>query len=251
MRAPLLILCGLLVTGAAQADKDVDVDVDYDGEDIVLRSEQGSLPAAGIEQLYLESDVGEVVLTAADTDVITWQLDIILGDNRDTPSQYQRDLAASAQLSAVREDEQAQLTVVWPKGAKLGDDIHERWTIAVPARLAARVDMEIGSLSIEGLTGGIEADLGIGELAITVPGGSVYAELGIGEIKINSATTNLGEVDLDADIGEVRFEGHADAPAPGYSFPVGQELHFDAGGEEDIQANANIGEVSVQITTVE
>lgn len=245
MRNAIILIGMLLTAGAVQADVDAD-----DNDDVVLRSEQGSLPAAGIEQLYLESGVGEVVLTAADTDAITWQLDIILGDNHDTPSQNQRDLAASAQLSAVREDEQARLTVAWPRGTKLGDDIHERWTISVPARLAAQVDMEIGGLYIEGLAGGVEADLGIGELEITVPGGSVHANMGIGEVKIISASKDLGEVSLDVDIGEVRFDGDADAPQPGYDFPIGQDLHFDAGGEDDIQINSNIGEISVEITAI-
>lgn len=250
MRTLPLILGGLLVTGIAQADADVNVDVDYESDDIVLRSEQGSLPATGIEQLYLESEVGEIILTAADTDTITWQLEIVANDNHGAPSQKERERVTKAKLSAKSMDEQARLTFVWPRGAKRSDDIHERWTITVPSQLAARVDMEIGKLSIEGLAGGIEADLGIGELRITVPGGDVYAEMGIGDVQITSSTTDLGEVDLDADIGEVRFEGHADAPASDYAFPIGQELHFDAGGEDDVQVNANIGQIVVEITAV-
>lgn len=251
MHTRLLILCGLLVAGAAQADTDVNVDVDYDADDIVLRSEQGSMPAAGIEQLYLESEVGEITLTATDTDIITWRLEIVANDNHGTPGRQEREWAADAELSAVRADKQARLTFVWPGGAKHSEDLHERWTITVPVRLAASIDMEIGELSIEGLAGGIEADLGVGELSITVPGGDVYAEMGIGDVQIASGTADLGEVDLNVNVGEVRFEGYADAPAPDYAFPVGQELHFDADGEDDIQVNANIGNIAVAITTVE
>lgn len=245
MHKLLPMVCALLVAGAVQAD--TDVNIEHDDDVIVLRNEQGSLPAEGVERLYLESEIGEVKLTATDTDTITWQLEIVVNDDRGAPSQAQRELTANARLSAVRDGEQARLTVIWPRGTELDDDLHERWTISVPARLAAKVDMEIGSLSIEGLAGGIQADLGIGELSITVPGGSVRADLGIGEVDITNGTANLGEVDLDVDIGEVRFDGYADAPQPGYDFPVGQDLHFAAGGEDDIQVNANIGEISVEI----
>src|SRR5690606_34706055 len=136
MHTRLLILCGLLVAGAAQADTDVNVDVDYDADDIVLRSEQGSMPAAGIEQLYLESEVGEITLTATDTDIITWRLEIVANDNHGTPGRQEREWAADAELSAVRADKQARLTFVWPGGAKHSEDLHERWTITVPVRLA-------------------------------------------------------------------------------------------------------------------
>ncbi len=250
MRTPLFILCGLLLTGAVQADTDIKVDMDAHADDIVLRSEQGDMPAAGIEQLYLESEVGKIMLTAADTDTIAWQLEIVANNNHSTVSQKQREQAANAELSAERLDDQARLTFVWPRGVKRDKNIHERWTITVPARLAAKVDLHIGELGITGLAGGVEVDLDIGELTITVPRGDVYAEVGIGDANIINGTTDLGEVDLDVDIGAVRFDGYADAPQADYAFPVGQELHFDADGEDDIQVNSNIGNVAVEIIAI-
>lgn len=239
----------LLVTGVVQAD--VKVNAEHDDDAIVLRSEQGSLPATGIEQLYLQSDVGEVTLTAADTDTITWQLAIVVDDNHNAANQQQRAWAAEAELRTGSEGKQARLQLNWPKGTDLDDNLHERWSVIVPIRLAAKVEMDIGALEINGVAGGVEADLDIGELTIAVPHGDVYANVGIGAITITSATSALGDVDLDVDIGEVQLDGYSDAPQPGYDFPVGQDLHFTAGGADDIQADLNIGEVAVTITTDE
>src|SRR5690606_8191256 len=117
------------------------------------------------------------------------------------------------------------------------------WEVRMPASLALKADLNIGAMKIAGVGAGVVADLNIGDLDITVPGGDVDAELNIGSITIRNATRSPGSIELGTTIGEATLQIDG-KPAGKLSGWLGAKAVHEEGGDDDISASVNIGEVA-------
>lgn len=228
----LLMLAALLSTTAVAEDtREFSLDV----------------PAADIDRLELEANVGEVDIRAADVDVIEVRARLEPGDDDwfDSADSLAKRLAA-AKLEHEIDDEVLRLRLDYDDSRRGDEDLEERWEIRVPARLALDVDLNVGQATLEGVSGGVEAELNVGELEIDVPGGGIDAEVNVGELDIRSATKTPGEFDLESNIGDARLtvDGRDVGTTEGW---LGRGISHDAGGDDDVVARVNVGEVRVDI----
>lgn len=127
------------------------------------------------------------------------------------------------------------------------DRLHERWTLVIPARLAVALELEVGDAVVSGPIGGVEARVSVGTLRVDSPAGDVDARIEVGDVTIQTKATEVGDVTVDADVGDADLwvDGsridHDDAPGPG-----GRVALRGHGGVR-IRATASVGDATVRI----
>lgn len=205
------------------------------------------VPAGDIEQLELEANVGEVEIVGADIDIV--EVRVRLEPNEDdwfgSPADLEQRLK-EARLDHELSGDTLSLELEYDESGVDGNDLEEHWEIRVPATLASIVELNVGSMRIEGTGGGVEAEVNVGELDIEVSGGDIDGEVNVGELTITSATESPGEFDLETNVGEavLRIDGERAGNTSGW---LGNSVRHDAGGEDDVIARTNVGEIRVEI----
>jgi len=205
------------------------------------------VPAKEIRRLELDANVGQVEITAADIDVIEIRVELEPDDD-DWFGSSER-LKARLEAAELRHDVSRgvlglELKYENPRGGD--NDLEERWEIRLPAGIALDTELNVGSMHIEGMSAGVEAEVNVGELDIDVLGGDIDAQVNVGEVGIHTATGTPGEFDLESNIGDVqlRIDGKSVGRSDGW---LGKSLTHQAGGDDDVRARVNVGEVRVEV----
>jgi hypothetical protein len=138
---------------------------------------EASFAAGGV--VILDANVGDVRVMPAKED---GQLRLVI-----TPRQ--QDDAAEAP-HWVREfavnGSQAKIILKMPKHGNHNFDV----TLYVPKHSDLRLNLDVGDLTIEGITGNTDAELGIGDLHVTVPDPHAYRAIAM--------SVHIGDVDASA-----------------------------------------------------
>jgi len=230
----LIVASALLVPGIADA---------------ASRVIEGATDAKPLKSLRLEAHVGEVEVQAGDGDRITWRL--TLEPDGDDGWFSRRDDAQraveGAEVRATAAGDAWQLELDLPRGIDF-DDVEEHWEVTVPRRFAVEIDANVGRVEVVGVAGGVEAELNVGELRVEVPSGDVSVRANVGEVRVVSATKSPGEVRLSANIGDTDLRISGKTTKSGSSFGLGSmAVSSSSGGEDDITAKVNVGDVGVRI----
>lgn len=206
-----------------------------------------NIPAAGLELFELDAKVGEIEITAADIDHV--ELHVTLEpDDEDWfgSSERLKKRLESAELEHAVNGKVLRARLDYDESDSGDDDLEEHWEIRLPAALALETVLNVGSLRVEGTRGGVSAEVNVGELTIDVLAGEIDARVNVGEIDIRTRTASAGEIALETNIGDtrLRIDGKSAGSTQGW---LGKNLTHDSGGDDDIEARVNVGEVSVQV----
>lgn len=205
------------------------------------------VPAGEMRLLELEANVGQVEIVAADIDVIEVRARLEPDDDSwFGSSERVKERLEEAEL--VHDARNGVLRVKLEYDNPRGDDndLEERWEIRLPAAIALNVELNVGSMHIEGTNADVEAEVNVGELDVDVAGGNVDAEVNVGELVIHTATDSPGEFDLETNIGEVRLRIDGKSAGSGDGW-LGKSIEHQAGGDDDVFARVNVGEVRVDV----
>jgi hypothetical protein len=211
------------------------------------RTLSGERPAADIKALRLDARVGEVRVRVGDDDTVAWK--VTLEAERGGWFSSLKDARKAIAQAAVEEQVSGTrllLATRFPSGTD-EDEIREHWEVSVPARFAVDIDMAVGELRIEGVAGGVDADLAVGEMRIDVPAGRIRADVSVGEILIDTATPSPGDIELDANVGDVNLLLKGYQVPDERDFGPGAEIDLERDGADDIEASVNVGDVRVKI----
>lgn len=205
------------------------------------------VPAGDLVRLELQAKVGEVRLLASETDKITVRVTLEPGKDGwfGRSGQFEERLAA-AKLVHDTGAGALRVSLDYDRSRLSDDDLNEKWEIRVPERLSVRSLLNVGAMEVRGIGGGLEAEVNVGQLEIDVPRGSVDARVNVGEVSIRNATSSPGRFDLDVNIGEanLRIDGREAGELSGW---IGKSVTHSAGGNDDVRARANVGEIKVTI----
>jgi hypothetical protein len=215
--------------------------------------------ATGLERLALTGGDGRAWITVHDAEVV--RVNVVVGPRRRglgdlgerikhwfLTSRYETDDELVAALTLKSEKSGVVLALDLDPGARTRHErIEERWTIALPARLALDLDLNAADVSVRGTTGGVHAELNVGTLEVEVPQGSVDAEVNVGDIKVRTASTDVGLAVAEANVGDTYLSvdrlrvDHDDPPGPG------SEVHLHGRGRDEIRAVVNVGDASIAV----
>lgn len=226
-----IIIAMLAVSPVALADEDREIAREW--------------PRGELKVIDIEANVGSVNITGADRDNIELKLKIEPDDDGwGSSSERVMEIIREAEL-----DENVSgdtLVLDLRTRARGDDDIEEHWELQVPADMMGIVELNVGEANIKGIGGGVEAEVNVGELTIDVLRGDIEAEVNVGDLEIRSASDSPGDFDLEVNVGDVDLDidGKGVGMERGW---LGGGIEHDAGGDDDVTAQVNVGDLRVDI----
>lgn len=233
MKIALAIILSLycLAAGAAEA--------------VTLR---GEMPAAGLERLEIDAHVGEARITTGDDDVVRWEIVLEPSDGFSwfTNTKHRMEKIGQIELKSTRRDDKVELELDYPSGLDY-DDVEENWRIQVPARFAVDADMNVGALTLEGMSGGVKAALNVGELTIETPAGALDAQVNVGDLRAASASDSVGNIHMEANVGDANLKLKGERVDATRGFGPGASISVQREGRDNMNLEVNVGEVGLEI----
>ncbi len=205
-----------------------------------------SFSADGIDVISINAGVGSVKLRAGDGDEITVLVSVEPDDGW-FGGPDREDLEKITLKSASKKGKLS-LGLDFPRGLD-EDDIEEHWEIEIPARLQAKVRIGVGRISIEGVAGGVNAHAGVGDVRIDVPGGDVRAHASVGNVRVKSATKSAGNIEMDADVGNVSLKLDGKNYQAERGWGPGASLELEGSGTDEFDVSADVGNAQLTISS--
>ncbi len=226
-----------------------------------------TVSAAGLTSIKFDTKVGNIHITAANTDTVSIKATAVPSDHMHfifdwTIGPSANELPAGLHLVARREGTQLVISLATGAGstaaAASADNGHDtmninidghsnwktNWTLTLPARLALDLTVGVGKAEVVGLAGGLRANIGVGKLDLQLPQGPVDASVGVGNIKTAITSADYGKVNLTAGVGRIEFDINGRTNGTGY------EKHFTSAkqqvngpGKTDYTLKAGVGHV--------
>ena len=201
----------------------------------------GSTAASGHTSIEVRGNVGSITVTAASVQEVRVSVRVkgktqwrFFGSVTGDPNQVQ-----------LRQDRHGNALEI----SLFGDrrNLEEDWQIEVPESVAARLDLDVGRIRVNGIRGGCDARTNVGHIDISVPQGSISATSSVGDIRVSTATSSYGDVDTRTNVGHLRLDrdGHAmdHRRAPG----AGDSFKLRGAGRDRIRAHTDVGAVELKI----
>jgi hypothetical protein len=212
-KSVFLLLIGTALVGAALAAGNPE------------RKLQGSWKSAELGAFRFDISVAELEVRAGASDQVEVEIFAVCDSNRE-------DCAKALEKLALSERRRGTVLVVeldgYPKWGK--DRFQVEAIVSLPARLDFELDMGVGEVTIEGLTGNLDL------------------EVGVGEVTLDSQSAHVRSVNLDVGVGDAEIYGSAKHIEGRRSFLVGSEVYWAEGkGDKRIKVDVGVGEATVRL----
>lgn len=216
------------------------------------RTLKADLASAGLNSVALDVGVGELHVTASGDDKLHVQVTL-----RRKQREFMwffhwmaggtSDEIAAAAIQQKTSGDHLTLSLDYPHSSG-GDDMKQEWDVQLPARLKLDTVMEVGDLSVEGVSGGVSARLNVGEVSIDIPKGAIDASVDVGEIRAKTATGQHGRIQLATNIGDAVLIMQGSESGYHDHGGLGSRVSLDGTGPDSMQLKVNIGDVSLHVT---
>lgn len=179
-------------------------------EDFTPLVREASFAAGGV--VILDANVGDVQVKPAEDGKLRLVITSHKEEDAAAAPHWVREFAVNGS--------QAKIALEMPKHGDHNFDV----TLFVPKRSDLRLNLEVGDLSIEGITGNTDAELGIGDLHMRVPDPHAYRAVAM--------SVHIGDVDASA----------FNLEPSGF---LGKSVHHDfSSGSYRLKLHTGIGDVS-------
>lgn len=207
---------------------------------VEIRTLDAEIDAGALTAVKLEAKVGDVIVAAAEGDVV--RIEATLSPRRGG--------FFSSLKTAEKEVREADL-VATVSGSVLtihvtGDDdrhFEEDWALVLPPNLMFELELGVGEVSITGVRGGIELEIGVGNVELVLPNGPIDLEVGVGNIVARAPVGEFGTVEASSGVGSATIEVDG-ARITGQGF-VGHSAEWEGDGRYDIEAATGVGDVRI------
>lgn len=218
------------------------------------RTLSADIPAGGINTLTITAGVGELRVTPSADDAVHVSVRLEQKSREFLWFFHWQSNATTRAIQSAKIVEQRvndQLTLSLGTTDKLDtNQVKQHWVLQIPARLALAIDMKVGQVNVNGIAGGVRADLNVGEIDLDTPHGPLNASVNVGQISANSASTQLGVIDLSSDIGEAAlFRDGKPVRSVGRHTGLGRRIHLDGSGPDSMRLSVNVGEVDLRLNS--
>ncbi len=189
---------------------------------------------------------GRLRLIGSQREDISVVVQLVLANEGHGESRLLSDAVAGAALARHTRDGGVFLQINYPAQFSPGQII-ERWTVLVPERLSAEIEMSAGQLRVVDVGGGVDAQLGFGDIDISVPGGPVRGAVSNGNIRVFSASDQLGNVRLSALRGRSLLRIGDDLVRPAPARGPASHVSYTGAGVDNFWLHAQMGNISMQV----
>jgi len=227
-----LLLAAFCVPSAVRAD-----DRDF-------RTISKNFPAASLQGFRVEARVGDVRVRATNTNEISLKLELearreggwLLGSKGD-PRDVELDESTGG--STLR------LSL---RGNRKG--LNERWTLTVPAKLAAEIKVDVGDVEARDIAGGAHITVNVGNIELDIPHGEIDAKVNVGDIKARTATDAYDDVRLESNVGDadLRVGSQRINSNNKRRYGPGEDVRWSGTGRDRIRMEVNVGDASLVIS---
>lgn len=190
-----------------------------------VRTIRQTFPVTGIERLALDLSVGEARILGEERGDIQAVFELRCKPKRKRCADRARDVTLEGSTRSGR-------LALELRGfhGRARRDLTFSGVVRIPAGIALGIDMGVGELTIEGLTGDVDAELGVGEMNLRLP---------FDAIRSVSLAAGIGETSLHLPVGRHTSER---------SHLVGSETDWREGpGQANLDAEVGVGEVNVRL----
>ncbi len=123
-----------------------------------------------------------------------------------------------------------------------------QWTVTLPARLALKLELDVGKAEIGGVGGGVNANVDVGKLDVKLPRGPLKASVDVGGVDAEVGSADYGLVDLSADIGHVAFDVNGNRITTGFKHETtGASQRLTGPGTTAYTLQSNVGSVTLKL----
>ena len=196
-----------------------------------------SFSLEGIERLSVDGHVGRILVNPEESEKI--ELDLKL-----EPDKGKHPDLDSVRLIQDQDGKTFKLSLDVPFRR---DDMIETWTLRVPARLALKLNMDVGDLVVEGIHGGLDLSVKVGKIEANAPEGEVLAKTNVGDIQIHSSTKSYGVVIVDANVGDTSLSINDHKVVYSKSPGPGNRVMLDGPGRDRIELSTNVGDAELKL----
>lgn len=209
------------------------------------RTLTGSVPAASIEVLALNSSIGDVEITAVEgaQDVtIEVQLTPRRGGFFSSKKQAEREVQ-EASLSAEAEDSRLDLQIA-PEAD--GDRrFEEDWRIELPRHVAVVITHGVGDIVVANTEARIEIDSGVGDIKLEIHGGDIAVDLGVGTAAVRAPAEPYASARGAGGVGDATIEvGGETISGSGF---LGKSATWKGSGRHRINVSVGVGDAVITL----
>ena len=209
MRRPLLVLVTILAATAAMAAEH--------SRTLTLEKPLGDLSG-----IVVSAAIGDVEIVAQDSPTISVEVEVTA---KRTSFFGSRADVEAAEIAAERTGTTLRLQVTTPHHD--GRGYSERWSIRLPAGLAARLK------------------LGVGDVRVLDTSGPLDIELGVGDVRIESAQDAFGPIRASVGVGDVKLRTPA-GREEGDGF-ISKSLDGRGTGTSGLNAHVGVGDIDIRL----
>lgn len=209
------------------------------------RTLTGSVPAATLKVLTLDSSIGDVEITAVEgaRDVtIEVQLTPRRGGFFSSKRQAEREVQEAA-LSASVEASRLDLRI---SPAADGDRrFEEDWSLQVPPGLAIEIDHGVGDILIRNTASRIEVDSGVGDVKLEILSGDVAVDLGVGTAAVRAPAEPYATARGESGVGDATIKVRGERIS-GSGF-LGKSASWNGTGSQSIEVSVGVGDAVITL----
>lgn len=209
------------------------------------RTLTGSVPAATLEGLTLDSSIGDVEITAVEGArevTIEVQLTPRRGGFFSSKRQAEREVQEAVLSTSV---EGSRLDLHISPAADGDRRFEEDWRIELPPDLAIQIDHGVGDIVIRNAASRIEIDSGVGDVKLEVRGGDIEVELGVGTAAVRAPADAYARVEGSGGVGDARLTVRGEKISSG-GF-VGRSATWKGEGSQDIEVSVGVGDAVITL----
>lgn len=186
-----------------------------------IRTLDYASPGEGVATVVINAGTGRIELRADASPAITARVEVTAKG----AGQRSQDQLAKLTLKGELQGDTLHLKVALPDGDT--HDIGESWTVRVPARLAIKLNLGVGDISVFDSTGGVRVNVGVGD------------------VKIEGLNASFGEISAAVGVGSTTLTAPG-GRRDGTGF-IGTSLSARGTGTASIHANAGVGDIVIRL----
>ena len=193
-----------------------------------------TLDLDGVKRVLIDGGVGTIDVRASEDDKL--HVIVTAEPDDDLSKKVSEEEMAGIELDVDRSSRRLKLELDLPDGLDV-DDVQEKWQVRIPAGVEAELELGVGKLDVEGVTGGVLISVGVGEINVDIPSGPIEISVGVGNVDVGVSNASIGRVRLDTAVGDARLRVNGERIEGSSHFGIGNSVKYKGDGQDEVEVS--------------